>query len=406
MSKTPRLFKPTVVTSLLITTGILGMTFMPGLFQARASPASFTLYGRINTPAGWGFTSSTVASPGPDLIVAPGEAVTMSLTSGDSFNHNWGVDYNGNGFIDDAEPISSNFGSTGTTYTFTATTTPGTYRYWCFIHKGPMFGNFIVQSPAVPDFSISAGAATPASFVAGNSATSTITLTSLNSFAGSVNLAASTTAPVTGVTFSFSMNPVTLTAGGTGTSTLTISTATSTPVGTYTITVTGTGTGGSPSHSATTAVTVVGPDFSVSSSPTTLSIVQGSSGNSTITLTSLNGFAGSVTLGVGVYPTGPAASVSPVSVALSSGGTGTAVVKISTSAGAYSSTATGPYTITITGTSGSLSHPATVSITVTSSNSSPLGVGNIPVSVLIGVIAAVVAVIVVAVILVRRRPKT
>ncbi len=358
---------------------------MPGLLQTSANPASFTVFGGFVGPVGWGFTSSTVTSPGPDLTVATGETVTMSLTSADGAPHNWGVDYDGNGFIDAGEPISSNFPPT-TSLTFTATTTPGTYTYWCFIHKGPMFGRFIVQAPATPDFSISASATTPASLVAGNSATSTISLTSLNNFAGSVNLAASSTAPVAGLTFSFSVNPVTLTAGGTGTSTLTISTTASTPAGTYTIAVTGTS--GSLSHPATVAVTVVGTDFSMSSSPTTLSIVQGSSGNSTITLTSLNGFSGSVTLSVAVSPTGPTASLSPIFVALSSGGTGTAVLRVSTSSGAYSSTATGSYTITLTGTSGSLSHSVSLSITIQPSS----GGNNALVPILIGAVAVAIVV--------------
>ncbi len=372
------------VPSLLIATGILGLAFMPGLLQARASPASFMLFGGSSGPVGWGYTSSTVTSPGPDLTVATGETVTVSLTSADGAPHNWGVDYNGNGFIDAEEPISSNFPPT-TGLTFTATTTPGTYTYWCFIHKGPMFGRFIVQAPPTPDFSISASATSPASFAAGNSANSNITLTSLNNFAGSVNLAASTTAPATGLTFSFSVNPVTLTPGGTGTSTLTISTTASTPAGTYTIAVTGTS--GSLSHPVTVAASVVGPDFSISS-PTTLSIVQGSSANSTITLTSHNGFSGSVALSVAVSPTGPMASVSPISVALLSGGTGTAVLKVSTSSGAYSSTATGSYAITVTGTSGSLSHSVSLSITVQSSS----GGNNSLVPILIGAVAAAIVV--------------
>lgn len=110
------------------------------------NPASFTLFGRINPPAGWGFLSSSVASPGPDITVVQGDTVTITLNSGDSpVTHNWGVDYNGNGIVDAGEPFSGGF-STSTTLTFTATTKPGTYTYWCFIHKGPMTGRFIVAA--------------------------------------------------------------------------------------------------------------------------------------------------------------------------------------------------------------------------------------------------------------------
>src|SRR6266849_6829178 len=69
--------------------------------------AIFTLFGRINSPAGWGFTSSSVASPGPDIRVLQGETVTLTLNSGDGVPHNWGVDYNGNGVIDPGEPLSN-----------------------------------------------------------------------------------------------------------------------------------------------------------------------------------------------------------------------------------------------------------------------------------------------------------
>ena len=131
------------------------------------------------------------------------------------------------------------------------------------------------------------------------------------------------------------------------------------------------------------------PDFSISASGTTpASFVAGNSATSTITLTSLNGLSGSVALSVAVSPTGPTASVSPIFVALSSGGTGTAVLTVSTSSGVYSSTATGSYTITLTGTSGSLSHSVSLSITVQSSS----GGNNILVPILIGAVAVAIVV--------------
>jgi uncharacterized membrane protein len=99
--------------------------------------------------------------------------------------------------------------------------------------------------------------------------------------------------------------------------------------------------------------------------------------------------SGSVALSVAVSPTGPTASVSPIFVALSSGGTGTAVLTVSTSSGVYSSTATGSYTITLTGTSGSLSHSVSLSITVQSSS----GGNNALVPILIGAVATAIVVI-------------
>src|SRR5437773_9369067 len=204
MSATVRLLKPIALPFLLIAAGMLGIPLLPAL--PRASPASFTLFGRILPPAGWGAMTTTVTSPGPDLTVLPGETVTISLTSDDGISHNWGVDYNGNGVSDPGEPLSSNFGSTAIPFTFTATTTPGTYMYWCFIHKGLMFGKFIVSAPG-PDYSVSSNPS-PLRILQGASANSTISITSLNNFAGSVTLSSSSSSPPGLLTISFRVNPI------------------------------------------------------------------------------------------------------------------------------------------------------------------------------------------------------
>src|SRR6267143_1903843 len=105
------------------------------------SSVTFTLFGRILAPAGWGTTSTTVGSPGPDLVVDPGETVTVKLASADGVTHNFGVDYNNDNVCEPStEPCSPNFGSSQISFTFTATTVPGNYTYECFIHLGPMFG--------------------------------------------------------------------------------------------------------------------------------------------------------------------------------------------------------------------------------------------------------------------------
>ncbi len=149
---TARVLNPVLLPLLLIALAILGLAFSPRFPNGHANPASFTLFGRIFplSGAGWGFTSSTIASPGPDLKVAPGETVTLQLTAADApTGHNWGVDYNNNTFSDPGEPLSPIFSGTTVTYTFTATTTPGNYFYYCFIHGPPMFGHFIVSAPDV-----------------------------------------------------------------------------------------------------------------------------------------------------------------------------------------------------------------------------------------------------------------
>ena len=121
------------------------------VFQVLASPVSYTLYGKTQ---GWGFTSDSISSPGPDLASATGETVSMTLYSADGVRHNFAIDYNGNGQPDPGEPISADFRSSTTpiTYDFTATTTPGTYTYYCEFHA-QQFGSFIVvvNNPPVLD---------------------------------------------------------------------------------------------------------------------------------------------------------------------------------------------------------------------------------------------------------------
>src|SRR5947199_233309 len=233
LSAVVRLLKPVALPFVLITAGMLGLVLLPAL--PRASPASFTLFGRFLSPAGWGLTTTKVTSPGPDLTVLPGETVTVSLSAGDGVTHNWGVDYNGNGVPDQGEPLSPNFGSMAIPYTFTATTIPGIYVYWCYIHKGAMFGKLIVQSPG-PDYSVSSN---PSSLpiLQGASANSTVSITSLNNFAGSVTLSSSSSPPGL-LTSSFSVNPVMVPSSGTAKSNFTISVPAGASPASYSITVT------------------------------------------------------------------------------------------------------------------------------------------------------------------------
>ena len=113
---------------------------------------------------------------------------------------------------------------------------------------------------------------------------------------------------------------------------------------------------------ATFTTGTVPPDFTISASPTTLTFAKSSQGTSTISLTSVNGFTGTVSLSVTVAPSrhAPSASLSPPSVSLS-GGTGSSTLTVSAS----KHTAVGTYTVTITGTSGTISHTVTVTVTIT-----------------------------------------
>lgn len=126
------------------------LSYVPpnGIPGAQASPAAFTLWGSAFD--GWGFNQAAITSPGPDLTVLPGESVAMSLFAADGpfISHNWGVDYNGNGFSDAGEPLAPPFNSktTAQQYGFVATTQEGEFTYFCFFHPVSMFGKFIVRA--------------------------------------------------------------------------------------------------------------------------------------------------------------------------------------------------------------------------------------------------------------------
>ena len=169
-----------------------------------------------------------------------------------------------------------------------------------------------------PNFSISAS---PSSLTiqAGSSGTATLALASVNGFAGTVTMSGAVSP--SGLTASLNPTTVSLSSGGTATSTLTVTTSTG---GSYTVTIQAAG--GSLSHTVNVTVTVA--DFSISA-PSSVTIVKGLSQTSTITLSSVNGFAGTVSLTTSASPSGITASVNPTSVALGPGGTAASSLTLS-----------------------------------------------------------------------------
>jgi hypothetical protein len=101
------------------------------------------------------------------------------------------------------------------------------------------------------------------------------------------------------------------------------------------------------------------PAFTLSSSPGTLDLIQGSSGTSTVTVVPVNGFTGSVTLAASGLPSGVTAQFG------TNPATGSSVVTLA----AGGSATTGAATVTITGTSGSLTATTTIALTVSAAPS-------------------------------------
>src|SRR5207237_353950 len=140
-------------------------------------------------------------------------------------------------------------------------------------------------------------AASPSSVtvVQGSNGSSTITVTPSGGFTGAVTL--SNSALPSGV----KIGSATSTESSTSSVTFTAS-STATP-GTRTITITGTS--GTLTHTTTIYLTInVPPDFTLAASPSSVTVVQGSSGGSTITVTPSGGFTGAVTLSNSALPSG------------------------------------------------------------------------------------------------------
>jgi len=107
--------------------------------------------------------------------------------------------------------------------------------------------------------------------------------------------------------------------------------------------------------------TAPAPDFSVSASPTTVSMNQGASGATNVTVASLNGFSAATSLAASGLPSGVTAAFSPTPVTPIGGGTASSVLTFNAS----SAVPAGTYNATITGTSGSLTHSVTEALTIT-----------------------------------------
>lgn len=211
--------------------------------------------------------------------------------------------------------------------------------------------NALAGSSSTPGFSLSASPAS-VSVAQGGAGSSTITSTVSDGFDSSIALSAS--GQPSGVTITFSPTSIT----GAGTSTMSITVASSTVAGTYPITVTGTS--GSTVETTTVSLTVTGtsPSFTISASPTSLSVARGSSGTSTITTTISGGFDSAIALSASGEGSNVTVSFSPSSIAAPGSGTSTMTLRVSNRA------RTGSRTITITGKGGGVTQTTTVTLDV------------------------------------------
>jgi hypothetical protein len=240
----------------------------------------------------------------------------------------------------------------------------------------------IIITVQATDFSISATPALVVSPVETN-ASSLITVTSLNGYYGSVNLTATIQGPPGSGTslggsggrgallmappavdpsVSFSPSSLIINSGGTGQYSLTILLQANLQAANYTIVVTATD--GIVSH--TVQLTLVATDFTISAQANSVTIAPGGSSPQTVSLGSLNGFQGSISMSVTISPNGPNASFTLSSLYLVSNSNTNLTITVP-----YS-TSTGNYTLTIQAMSGTLSHTIYITITVSSAQTTVL----------------------------------
>jgi hypothetical protein len=212
----------------------------------------------------------------------------------------------------------------------------------------PVRQPWALASTSIPDFSV---AVTLPDIVLADGvtlSTSTIVVSSMDGFAGTVTL--SDLPLPTGLRCT-AVDPSTI-PNGSGMARVSCSSGVAS---TYNVTITGTS--GKIRHNATatfTFATSTSPDFKVAAA-SSMRLILGTTATANVTVTPQGGFDSQVNLTATVYPsTGLSASVIPQRIAHASG----------TATATFNASVPGDYTVTITGTSRSLSHTATIVILV------------------------------------------
>jgi subtilase family serine protease len=203
-----------------------------------------------------------------------------------------------------------------------------------------------VMTAPTPNYSIGVSPAS-LTLIQGSSVTDAVTLTASGGVSSVVALSVGSQLP-SGVTASFSPGNVV-----NGTSVLTLSASSSAAPGIYALSILG-----SPTTLATPAVLYLTvkppPSFALGTSPNSLTVAQGASNQSTITVTPQIGFTGAVTLSAPALPSGLTASFTP------NPATGNSMVSFAAS----NTTPAGNYTVIVNGTSGSQTVTTALTLTV------------------------------------------
>jgi subtilisin family serine protease len=327
-----------------------------------AGPDNVYGHGRLDALAAYNWLATapdfTVGVSPAQATTAPGGTVsyTASVAGVNGFTGDVALTLSGlsgaqAGWTISPSVVTGGAGSAQITVVTSASIAPGSYPLTITATSGGLSrtaaARLVVTAP--PDFAL---AATPSSgsAAAGSATAYTVAVTGMNGFTGTVTPSV-TGLPGTVGTASFSPSTVT----GSGSTTLTIATLASAPPGTYALTVTGTS--GAISHAAgITLVVTPAPDFSLTASPTSVSVLRRQTAFYTVTSTPVGGFASPVALSLTGAPSGTSVGFTPNPVAAS----GSSTLRVTP--GGF--TPRGTFTLRVKGTSGALTHQATVTLVV------------------------------------------
>ncbi len=161
---------------------------LPSIAPVRGTTRTISLVGN--------YPNWNISNPNPPITVTKGDTITINLSSAD-VPHQLLIDFDsdytgGTDCTTVVDQCSKTFSPSTPTQLgpFTVTSNVGTYKYYCTIHYPSMQGLFIVQNPPAPDFGIATNPSS-LSILQGSNANSTITVSSINNFAGTINLSAS-----------------------------------------------------------------------------------------------------------------------------------------------------------------------------------------------------------------------
>jgi uncharacterized membrane protein len=316
------------VTAVTQTLAVTVQQASPGAFALNASAANVTL------PAGGSVNLTlTVARTAPFA----GAVALASVNTPTGFT----VTFN---------PQSVTGNQSTVTIAAASTVTPGAFQLTIQgSGSGVANQSVTVAATVTPPPAYTLTLASPTlSVVAGSQGSVTVNVNRTGGFAGTVTLSAS--GGPAGTTAQFSPPGVTA-----NSSALTLSIPATAAPGSYPVTVTGT-TPGLPNQTAALTLTVTPPpSFTLTASPTTIQLQQGTSSNVTLTINRLGGFSGAVALSVSGLPAGVTGVFNPEST---SGSSSTLTLNAVTSASPNT------YSITITGSGGTVNANVTLTLIV------------------------------------------